>query len=319
MVISEHGRRFAAFMRSKKAGVKHLCQCFIGEVVTLCHKLNPVIMNEDEKKVQGEQAAAAPAAPAPVTTNRDKLRKRLAERYPDQSFDEDEDLYGRIDSDYDDYEGQLGQYRANEEKMVDLFNRDPRSARFLKEWADGNDPVVLMIRHYGSDIREILDDPDKIEEIAKANKEYVDRVAQEKDLEDQYEKNLEESLTLLEKVQKDKGLSDEDMEKVIAQLRDDANDVLMGRFTQDAIDRVTKALNYDQDVEAAGYEGEVRGKNQRIDEKLRKRNQGDGLARIQGSTGGGGAQPNREGFRNVIRGGSIWDTGEPEKRTSHRS
>lgn len=284
-------------------------------------------MNEEEKRQQEAQAAAqaaeAQAAPeeaaAPATPNRDKLRKRLSERYPDQNFDADEDFYGRIDSDYEDYEGQLGRYRENEGKMVDLFNRDPRSARFLKEWADGNDPVILMIRHYGSDIKEILDDPDKIEEIAKANKEYVDRVAQEKNLEDQYEKNLEESLTLLEQVQKDRNLSDDDMEKVIAQLRDDANDVLMGRFTQDAIDRVLKALNYDQDVEAAGYEGEVRGKNKKIDEKLRKRNQGDGLARIQGSTGGGAGQANREGFRNVIRGGSIWDTGEPEKRTSRRS
>lgn len=284
-------------------------------------------MNEEEKRQQEAQAAAqaaeaqaAPEAPAtPATPNRDKLRKRLSERYPDQNFDEDEDFYGRIDSDYEDYEGQLGQYRENEGKMVDLFNRDPRSARFLKEWADGNDPVILMIRHYGSDIKEILDDPDKIEEIAKANKEYVDRVAQEKDLEDQYEKNLEESLTLLEQVQTTRNLTDEDMEKVIAQLRDDANDVLMGRFTQEAVDRALKALNYDQDVEAAGYEGEVRGKNKKIDEKLRKRNQGDGLARIQGSTGGGGGQANREGFRNVIRGGSIWDTGEPEKRTSRRS
>lgn len=278
-------------------------------------------MNEEEKRKQEAQAAAQTpeAAEAPATPNRDKLRKRLADRYPDQNFDADEDFYGRIDSDYDDYEGQLGQYREQEKKMVDLYNRDPRSARFLKEWADGNDPVILMIRHYGSDIKEILDDPEKIEEIAKANQEYVDRVAQEKGLEDEYEKNLEESLTLLEQVQTDRNLSDEDMEKVIAQLRDDANDVLMGRFTQDAIDRVLKALNYDQDVEAAGYEGEVRGKNKKIDEKLRKRKQGDGLARMEGNTGAGGGQANREGFRNVIRGGSIWDTGEPEKRTSRRS
>lgn len=277
-------------------------------------KLN---MNEEEKRQQEAQAAAqaAEAAEVPATPNRDKLRKRLADRYPDQNFDADEDFYGRIDSDYDDYEGQLGQYREQEKKMVDLYNRDPRSARFLKEWADGNDPVILMIRHYGSDIKEILDDPEKIEEIAKANQEYVDRVTQEKGLEDEYEKNLEESLTLLEQVQTDRNLSDEDMEKVIAQLRDDANDVLMGRFTQDAIDRVLKALNYDQDVEAAGYEGEVRGKNKKIDEKLRKRKQGDGLARMEGNTGGRGGQANREGFRNVIRGGSIWDTGEPEKRT----
>lgn len=273
-------------------------------------------MNEEEKK-QIEQQAVTESQPAvPATPNRDKLRKRMAERYPDENFDEDEALYGRIDSDYDDYEGQIGKYRENESRMVDLFNRDPRSARFLKDWADGGDPVVSIIREYGSDIREILDDPDKIEEIAKANKEYVDRVAQEKGLEDEYEKNLEESLNLLEKVQGERNLTDEQMEAVIAQLRDDANDVLMGRFTQEAVERVLKAQNHDADVEAAAYEGEVRGANKKIDEKLRKPKSGDGTPRLQGKNGSG--QPNREGMLNVMRGGSIWDTGEPEKRTSRR-
>jgi len=268
-------------------------------------------MNEEEKKIEEPQVAAE--EPQPVgTPNKDKLKKRLTERYPDENLDEDESMYGRIDADYDDYEGQLGKYRENEQKMVDLFNRDPRSARFLKEWADGGDPVIAIIRNYGSDIKDIIDDPEKIEEIAKANKEYVDRVAQEKGLEDEYEKNLEESLTLLENLQTERGLTDDDMEKVIAQLRDDANDVIMGRFTAEAVDRVLKAQNHDADVANAGYEGEVRGANKKIEDKLRKPKGGDGTPRLQGKNGA--VTPNREGMRNVVRGGSIWDTA-PETRT----
>lgn len=270
---------------------------------------------EEEKKIPEEQAPVAPAAEStPATPNRDALRKRLAERYPDENFDEDEALYGRINGDYDEYDSQLGKYKENESRMVDLFNRDPRSARFLTEWADGGDPVIAIIRNYGSDIKEMLDDPEKIDEIAKANKEYVDRISKEKGLEEEYEKNLEESLTLLENVQTERGLTDEQMKAAIAQLRDDAIDVIMGRFTAEALDRVLKAQNHDADVEAAAYEGEVRGANKKIDERLRKRQSGDGTARLQGKNGGT-QNLGREGMRNVIQGGSIWDTGEPEVRT----
>ena len=63
---------------------------------------------------------------------------------------------------------------------------------------------------------------------------------------------------------------------------------------RDYIERcVMKAIKHDADVETAGYEGEVRGKNGKIEEKLRKEKAGDGLPQMGGKNGGSGAPTRR--------------------------
>ena len=64
----------------------------------------------------------------------------------------------------------------------------------------------------------------------------------------------------------------------------------MGKFTAESIDMAMKAINHDVDVEVAGHEGEVRGKNTRIEEKLRKQQKGDGIPNMDGSNRRAGSQ-----------------------------
>ena len=45
------------------------------------------------------------------------------------------------------------------------------------------------------------------------------------------------------------------------------------------------AIHHDEDVAAASEEGEVRGRNANIEEKLRRRKQGDGSAQLNGGAG----------------------------------
>jgi hypothetical protein len=130
-----------------------------------------------------------------------------------------------------------------------------------------------------------------LEEIAAANKEYVDRVAKEQELEDEYQKNLQESLAYLDTFQKESGLSDDEVDDVMAFLVNIVKDGIMGKFTPESIDMAKKAINHDVDVEEANMEGEVRGKNARIEEKLRKNNRGDGTASLDGKNSGGTARP----------------------------
>ena len=67
-------------------------------------------------------------------------------------------------------------------------------------------------------------------------------------------------------------------------------DGVMGKFTADSIDMAMKAINHDVDVEVAGHEGEVRGKNTKIEEKLRKQKKGDGIPNMDGKNRGVGGQ-----------------------------
>lgn len=205
-----------------------------------------------------------------VKSKRDAMLERLKGRYPDMPFADDEEIYGRINDDYDDYERGMGEYKKREEELSNMFTADPRSASFLSNWKKGEDPTIQLIRQFGTDIKDAIDDPEKMDAIAEANKEYVDRVSKEKELEKVYEENLKQSLSSLEALQSEKGMSDDEIDEAMVLLTTIASDFIIGKITPETMNMVFAAINHDTDVEQAAIEGEARGKNIKIEEKLRK-------------------------------------------------
>ncbi|MEG1999660.1 MAG: hypothetical protein RR015_06565, partial [Bacteroidales bacterium] len=171
---------------------------------------------------------------------------------------------------------------------------------------------------FGTDIKDAIDDPKRQEEIASANKEFVDRVAKEKALEEEYQVNLEESLKTIESMQAKSGISDDDMDKAMEFLIGIMRDGIVGKFSPESIDMSIKAINYEQAVGSAEYEGEVKGRNAKIQDRLRLKTKGDGTAQLDGSNGKvDGAQKKRYlGALDRYDDGnlSIWERGG-EKRT----
>lgn len=221
-----------------------------------------------------------------VRSKRDLTLDRLRSKYPEDQFEDDEQIFGRIYDDYDNYDNELAGYKEREGKFSDMFTSDPRSARLMMDWRNGDDPAVALVRIYGKDIVDAIDDPDKQEAIAEANKGYMERVAKEKEYEEEYTSNLAESLSALEQIQQERGLTDEQVDQSMSWIITIAKDAMMGKFSPETINMAIKAQNYDNDVEQARVEGEVKGKNTKITETLRKPNKGDGTAQLDGKNGG---------------------------------
>lgn len=222
-----------------------------------------------------------------VTSRRDAALERLRSRYPDEMFDDDEQIFGKINDDYDQYENELNGYKEREGAFSNLFTSDPRSARIMQGWRDGDDPAVALVRLYGTEIKEAIDDPQKQEAIAEANKEFMERVAQEKDYEQQYTSNLAVSLNDIEKKQAEKNLSDEEINKATEWIMSITTDAIMGKISPETIEFAIKAQNYDSAVAQADAEGEIRGKNTKVRETLRKPSRGDGTVHLDGKNAGG--------------------------------
>lgn len=222
-----------------------------------------------------------------IKSKRDLLKERLAGKYPDKNFDDDDVLYGQISDDYDDYDGRLQGYADREKQLTDMFSSDPRSAAFLMAWKDGEHPMTALVRQFGKDgLQELVENEDKMEEFAKANEEYLERVAKEKELEEEYYANLDASLQTIDEKQKAENLTDEQVDKALGWLVGIVRDGIKGKFSPESIDMAFKAINHDEDVAVAAEEAEIRGKNAKIDEKLRKREAGDGTAALAGSNNG---------------------------------
>lgn len=228
-----------------------------------------------------------------VKSNRDRYKERLKAKYPDKDYSDDEALFGQINDDYDNYDKELGEFQEREKALTDLFASNPRSAAFLTDWRKGEDPIVGMLRKFGDDFKAALEDPEKQEAIAAANKEYAERIAEEEAYESEYQQNMSSTVTMLENLQEETGMSDEEIDNAMNFLVGIMKDGLMGKFSRDSVIMAIKALNHDEDVAQADHEGEVRGRNSKIEEKLRKGSHSDGIANLGGKHGTEGGSGKR--------------------------
>lgn len=230
-----------------------------------------------------------------VKSKRDTAMERIKAKYPDKSFDDDEAFFGQINDDYDDYDKQISESRGREEAFSNMFTSNPKSARLMMEWKNGNDPVAALIRIYGKeDILAAIEDPARLEAIEQANKEFAEKVAKNDEYDAQYEKNLPASIQAIEAWASEKGVSDEDIDDAVTALSKLCGDFILGKITTDSIEMMLKAKNYDADVEQAQVEGEVAGRNAKIEEKLRKGKKGDGTVVLDGKNGKTNNQPKRD-------------------------
>lgn len=255
-----------------------------------------------------------------VKSNRDRYTERLKAKYPDREYPDDEALFSQINDDYDHYDNELNTYKEHEKSFADMFSRSPESAAFLTDWRNGEDPLVGLIRRFGDDFKAALEDPKKVEALAEAQKQYAERIAKEQEYEEQYQKNSRETLAAIEKVQQEDGLSDDDMDKAMEFLLEIVRGGTLGKFTPESIRMAVKALNHDADVETADREGEVRGRNAKAVEKVRRAAKGDGTPQLGGgggSEGGGDSMPQLGAIDRGYRSRSIFERGG-EKRTSRR-
>lgn len=225
-----------------------------------------------------------------IMSRRERQIERLRKKYPDKEFEDEEEIYGQISDDYDQYEEELEGYRGRDKSLSEMFAADPRSAQFLTDMHNGKDPVLGLVRNFGIEIKDVLDDPEMQDKIAEANKDYVERIAKSKKLDEEYEANMDSTLETLRKFQAERGMSDEEVDKVVDFLLTIVRDGVMGKFSTETLDMACKALNYDADVAAAGEEGEIAGRNAKITESLRKNKKGDGIAPLGGKNGEGAGE-----------------------------
>lgn len=223
----------------------------------------------------------------PKKSRKELFVEKLKAKYPDIDFNDEEAMFGRIDDDFASHEEELGKYKKRESELAGLVGKDPRAAQFLSDMASGKDPWLAVLERLGIDgVSDLINNPEKQEEYAEANRNYVERVAKEKSLEEEYQANFGESLKMLEQMQTERGLDDATIDAAMDLIMKITFEAIIGKFTPETVEMALKAINHDAEVEAARSEGEVAGKNAKIDETLRKPKAGDGLPAIGGANNG---------------------------------
>lgn len=220
-------------------------------------------------------------------TNKEIALERYRSRYPDADPNDEEAMYGHMNEDYDKYESDLKAANATSDKLNELLDSDPRSAAFLTAWHDGKNPVLAFIDEYGEDVMSDIQNPENRAKIEASTKAFMAKAAKAKELDAQYDKNIQASRDLYQQMVAEGTYTQEQIDKGLDLLEQVFNDFLVGKVTREGIEAMIKSTSYDDAVNEAGAEGEIRGRNAQIQTKRKASLKGDGLP--QG--GGGGNKP----------------------------
>lgn len=231
-------------------------------------------------------------------TKRDLLLERMSGKYPDKNFEDENELFGAVLDDADGYEEELSRSREVDGRMTSMLSDNPQFAGMLLSALNSENPILSLIKEYGDDFRSFLDDPENAEKIAEANKSHIDRLSKEKELETTYEANLEKSVQVADELEGEGVYSSEQIDEAFAKIFDDAQKALMGEVTREMLEEKLKGLSYDTDVKEAATEGEIKGRNAKIEAK--KKNLKDELPIIEGK-GAAAAKPENKTLKSLDR------------------
>ena len=212
-----------------------------------------------------------------VTRPMDRLRDRYVSKNPDKEYggeNAEDALVADVLSELEDFDARLAEFeegRKQSQKMVDLFNRDPRSSKFMLALASGEgNPIDYLLDIYGPDLLDALQSEEGRAKIVESNNKWLERKASEESTMQARMDNYEKSISDLAAFATEKGLSDEQAVAIFEKVNQVGFDAIEGIYTRESYQMAYDAMNYANDVEKARKEGERDGRNERIEEKLKK-------------------------------------------------
>lgn len=222
-------------------------------------------------------------------SRRDTFREGFASRHPDVDMNDEEAYYAALDDEYNSRDEELGRYRTDNERLNNLFLENPQAAYFMNDLLDGKEQIgVSLMKHFGELFKDAVNDPtpENIKAFADALDEHAAGIKENDKLQAEFEKNVDSSETTIENWAKEHNATPEQVEAIRDYINQQFGNLIAGVITTEMLDFASKGLNYDKDVAAAEETGQAAGRNERIQEKMRK-GKGDGMPVI---TGGGRAR-----------------------------
>ena len=221
-----------------------------------------------------------------ITTGRDKLRQRASTRFPDRKFVPDvpdvpeegslDDLDDAISEMMDEQDSKMGEMNAKLEKLQQLMYSDPQSAEFISLWLETGDPRAALVEVFGDDLSDLATEEGR-NKFSGNLKNWRERKAKNDELSSQYDSNWNAFLEKLNTWGDGKGLDNEKKANVAARLIDVYEKGLTNAYDEDDFEMAYKALSYDKDVAVARQEGEVSGRNAKIQSQRRTRTPQEGM------------------------------------------
>lgn len=251
-------------------------------------------MTKEEKKKQ-EEAVDEASAPAPVTAvdaDDEEYASFMRDTLGDDYDEADEKKNRKSLMSY------VKRSKDGTKRISDTMNKDARFAQAFSDVASGKrGSHGALARYFGKDYLTVEEGTPEYDEVMAAEEERLAEMAEAAKAKEEYKKNFEASLPVIDKFCEAHGYDPEEFRNKIWE--EVATPIFEGRYDDKFLTLLDNAMNYDKDVADAMKAGEVKGRNTNINQM--RENKGDGLPKIMG----GGAPISSAPVRKAKTGGLL--------------
>lgn len=206
--------------------------------------------------------------PAPAKSKRDTYLEGFRKKHPDWQDDDEEGFYGALADDDAAREEEMNGYKSREEELSTALSGSPLNSALFLDAVNGKPIPLSILERYPDEVKAWMDDPENKDAIEQAFQGLADRMAKNKELDAEAEKNLEETNAMIDQMISDGELASEDEANACVELLGKiAVGMTVNHLEKDWLIAAKKALNHDADVEKARTEGEIEGRNAKIEAK----------------------------------------------------
>ena len=264
-------------------------------------------MAKEDNNIEPEQQQETAAA----MSKKDSYMKGFREKHPDWQDDDEEGFYGTLSDEAAANEEKMKGYQDREDELSKALSGNVLNAAILMDAVNGKPIPVSLLERYPDEVRAWMDDPSNADQLKKVMEEHAKKIDENKKLQEEANANLEESNRVIDEMIASGEVKDEEEVNSLLQfLGNIANGLMMNHVEKEWLIAAKNAMNHDSDVEKAKAQGEIAGRNQKINAKRMEASNGTGNHPGVGSSNSGRGltpQETRSAFRGNRGGGSMWD------------
>lgn len=213
-------------------------------------------------------------------------RDRLKAKFPDMAAQTDEDYNIMSEKYFDDTEAELTRYRDSEKAVSDLIESDPEFKAIVSDMLVNGMPFrVAIAKHIDPEDLVYNEEDDNYDNWQKAKQERLDRAAKYAEMQKEIANNEIETSKVFNEFCDEKNIPEEERDAFLQIINDNLIGLLYKKVDKKFLELCYKGSTYDKAVEQAAKEGEINGRNQKIQAekaKIEKEKAGDGLPNPSG-------------------------------------
>lgn len=249
----------------------------------LRYLINIFLRREIVNSMAEEVKTPTPEAPAMP-----KYRERLRSRYADANPQTDQEWDDLAERGFAEDEEELTRYKDNEKTIQDIIDSDKDAAAVISEMIVNGTPFRAAVAKF-------FDPEDMIAKEGDADYEYYQKSSEERKKMGQEfrargeekRKNEQEAYDNIDKFVAKKKLDDAAKQEFVDYINTLYNDLSVLKLTEKTLDKLYKAMTYEEAVAEAAETGIIDGKNQAIEAARMKKASnaiGDGVPTPKGGS-----------------------------------